>query len=74
MLQSTLDNCAVFQELWDGILEGKVEGEIRGQVIVFKRKCEVLISFLEYKWEFFYFAIHTRHVIKLSKLQKWYIF
>ena len=50
-----------------------------------KCKCNVLISFLEYIWEFmmsnsdayrqltFYSAIHARHVIKLSKLQK-YVF
>ena len=32
LLQSILDNWAVFQGLWDGILEGKVDSEIRGQV------------------------------------------
>ena len=36
-------------------------------------KYKVLISFLEYNLEFFYSAIQTRHVIKLSKLQK-YVF
>ena len=34
LLQSILDNWAVFQELWDGILEVKVDSEILGQVIV----------------------------------------
>ena len=33
LLQSSLDNWDVFQGLWDGILEGKVDSEIRGQVI-----------------------------------------
>ena len=33
LLQSILDNWAVFQELWDNILEGKVDLEIPGQVI-----------------------------------------
>ena len=32
LLQSILDNWAVFQGLWDGILEGKVDSELRGQV------------------------------------------
>ena len=33
LLQSFLGNWAVFQELWDGILEGKVDSEIQDQVI-----------------------------------------
>ena len=33
LLQSVLNNWAVFQEGWDGILEGKVNSEIRSQVI-----------------------------------------
>ena len=33
LLQSILDNWTIFQELRDGILEGKVNSEIRGQVI-----------------------------------------
>ena len=33
LLQSILDNWAVIQESWDGILEGKVDLKIRGQVI-----------------------------------------
>ena len=33
LLQTILDNWAVFQELWDDTLEGKVDSEIRGQVI-----------------------------------------
>ena len=33
LLQSILDNWAFFQELWDDILEGKVDSQIRGQVI-----------------------------------------
>ena len=33
MLQNNLDDWAVIQELWDGILEGKVDSGIRGQVL-----------------------------------------
>ena len=33
LLQSILDKWAVFQELWDRILERKVDSEIRGQVV-----------------------------------------
>ena len=33
LLQSILDNSAVFQELWDDILERKVDSKIRGKVI-----------------------------------------
>ena len=33
LLLCILDNWAVFQKLWDKILEGKVDSEIRGQVI-----------------------------------------
>ena len=33
LLQSILDNWAVFQELYNDILEGKVDLEVRGQVI-----------------------------------------
>ena len=47
---------------------------------VFNCKCKLLVSFLEYNWEFqfcckliFYYALYTRHVIKLGKLQK-YVF
>ena len=32
LLQSILDNWAVFQELCHGILEGKVDSEVRGQM------------------------------------------
>ena len=35
-LQSILDNWAVFQELWDGILGGKIDSEIQDQVIRFQ--------------------------------------
>ena len=73
MLQSILDNWAVFQELWDGVSEGEVDSEIRGQVIGVQTQMQSLIYFLEYNWEFFYSTIHTHHVIKLSKLQK-YVF
>ena len=52
LLQSILHNSAVFQELWDGILEGKVDYEIRGQVIGFQTHMQNLISFLEYHLEF----------------------
>ena len=33
LLQSILNNWVVFQELWDEILEGKVDSEVQGQVI-----------------------------------------
>ena len=73
LLQNILDNWAVFQELWDGILEGKVDSEIRGQVIGVQKQMQNFNFFLECNWEFFYSAMHTRHVIKLSQLQK-YVF
>ena len=82
LLQSILDNWAVFQELWDDILEGKVDSEIRGQVIrVQTQKQSFNFFFLNttgscfdaYRQLIFFSTIHTRHVIKVSKLQK-YVF
>ena len=40
LLLSILDNWAVFQELWDGILKGKVDSEIWGQVIDVQRQMQ----------------------------------
>ena len=33
LLQSILDNWAVFQDMWDGTLDGKVDSKIWGQVV-----------------------------------------
>ena len=56
LLQSILDNWAVSQELWDDILEGKVDSYL------LKRKSKVLISFFEYNWELFW-CIQTTYVL-----------
>ena len=45
LLQSILDNWAVFQELRNGILEGKVDLEIRGQVIGVQTQTQNFDSF-----------------------------
>ena len=51
-LQSILDNSAVFQELWNGILGGKVDSKVRGQVIVSNAKAKFYyFFFLEYNWD-----------------------
>ena len=52
-LQSILDNWVVFQkELWDEILQERVDSEVRGKAAGAQTKCKVLIPFLEYNWEF----------------------
>ena len=66
MLQIIIDNLVVFQEMWDGNLEEEVDSEIRGQVIGVQTQMQSFNFFLEYNWEFFYSAISTRPVIKLS--------
>ena len=76
LLQSILDNWAVCQELWDEILEGKVDSGIRGQVIH--------VQMEKQGFNFFFWiqlgvalmhtnnsTIHTFHVIKVRKLQKY---
>ena len=78
LLQSILDSWAVFQDLSDDILEGKVDSEIRGQVIRVQTQKQ---SFNFFFWiQLGVVLMHTdnlssstRHVIKVSKLQK-YIF
>ena len=40
MLQIILDNLDVFQEFWNGILEGKVDSEIRGQGVGFQTQMQ----------------------------------
>ena len=40
LLQSILDNWAVFQELWDETLEGKADSEIRSRVIGFQMQMQ----------------------------------
>ena len=47
LLQSILDNWAVFQELWDRILEEKVESEIRVQVIGVQMQMQSFNFFFE---------------------------
>ena len=48
LLLCILDNWAVFQKLWDKILEGKVDSEIRGQVIGVQTQMQSFNFFLEY--------------------------
>ena len=77
LLQSILDNWAV---LGNEILEGKVDSEIRGQVIGARTQTQSFnflfffnitgsFNFDAYRQPIFYSAIHTRQVTKLSKLQ-----
>ena len=83
LLQSTLDNWPVFQELWIDILEGKVDLEIWGQVICVQMQKQnlALISFFDttgscfdaYRQFIYFSTINASHVIKVSKLQK-YVF
>ena len=78
LLQSTLDNWAVFHKLWDYFLEGKVDSEIWCQVIRVQTQKQ---SFSFFFWiQLGVLLIHTdnlssyiRQVIKVSKLQK-YVF
>ena len=77
LLQSILDNWAV---LGNEILEGKVDSEIRGQVIGARTQMQSFnflfffnitgsFNFDAYRQPIFCSAIHTRQVTKLSKLQ-----
>ena len=82
LLQNILDNWTDFQEIWDEILEEKVDSEIRGQVIGVQKQMQMFNFFLEI-WPGLFALMHadnlystlqySTHVIKLSKLQK-YIF
>ena len=72
-LQNILDHWFIFQELQNGILEGRVDSAVRG-LQVFKRRCKILIflllfSFKTCKQFIFYSTIWTCRVIKLSKQQ-----
>ena len=77
LLQSILGNWSVFQESWDGILEGKVDTWV---ILVQTQKKSFNFFFLNttancfdaYRQLIFYFTIRTRHVIKDSKLQKFF--
>ena len=66
LLHTILNNWAVFQGLWVDILEEKVDSEIL--FLNTNGSC-----FNAYGQLIFYSIIHTRHVIKVSKLQK-YVF
>ena len=78
LLQSILDNWAVFKELWDDILEGKIDSEIWDQLIRVQTQKQ---SFRFFFWiQLGVVLMHTdnlssstHHVIKVSKLQK-YVF
>ena len=77
-MQSILDNWA--QELWDGILEGKVDSEIGDQDICVQTQKESFIIFFNttggyfdvYRQLIFYSTIQKRHVENVSKLQKFF--
>ena len=47
LLRNILDNWADFQEIWDEILEEKVDSEIRGQVIGAQKQMQMFNFFLE---------------------------
>ena len=84
LLQSILDNWAVFQKRWGDILEVKVDSKIRGQVINVQTQKESFFFFLNitggclfcfdaYRKLIFFSTIYTCHVTKVDKLQK-YVF
>ena len=82
LLRTILENWVVFQEFWNDILEWKVDSEIRGQATHVQTQKQSFNSFFwiqlrivfdVYKQLIFYSKIHTPHVIKLSKFQK-YVF
>ena len=57
LLQTILDNWTVFQDLWDDILEGKVNSGIRGQAIRVQTKSKV---------SFFFFLIQLGVVLIIT--------
>ena len=78
LLQSILDNWVVFQELWDHISEEKVDSKIRGQFIHVQTQMQSFNFFFWIQLEVVLMNIDnlsssTRHVIEVSKLQK-YVF
>ena len=77
-LQTILDNWAAFLKLWDYILEGKVDSKIRSQVTRVETQKQSFFNttgscFYAYRQLVFFSTIHTRHIIKVNKLQK-YVF
>ena len=74
MLQGILNNCAAFQELWDVILGGKVVIGVEKQMQSFNFFCGLkevwcIMHLGNCNLDIFYSAIHTHHIVKLSKLQ-----
>ena len=74
MLQGILDNCAAFQKLWDVILGGKVVIGVQTQMQSFNFFCgpkevSCIMHLDDCNLDIFYSAIHTHHIVKLSKLQ-----
>ena len=53
LLQNILDNWAVFQELWDRILQGKVDSQIQNEVIGVHMQIQSFnLFFLNMTWSF----------------------
>ena len=81
LLQNKLDNSVLFQELWDGILDRKLDSEIRGQVIGVQMQIQSFDSFSGIQLgvlvlihtDNLSFTLQYTNVIKLIKLQK-YVF
>ena len=83
-LQSILDNWDVFQELWDEILEGRVDPDIRSRVVGLQTQMQSFNFFLGIQLGVLVLRhtdnlsstlqqthTHTCRVMKLSKLQKY---
>ena len=58
LLRNILDNWADFQEIWDEILEEKVDSEIRGQVIGVQKQMQMFNFFLE-MWSGLFALMHA---------------
>ena len=77
LLQSKLENWVLFQELCDGILDRKVDSEIRGQVIGIQTQIQSFDSFsgiqlgvlVLINTDNLSFTLQYTNVIKLIKLQ-----
>ena len=81
LLQSILDNWVVFQELWNEILEGRVDPEVRDKVFGVQTQMQSFNFFLRIQLRILVLRhtenfsstlqhTHTCHVMKLRKLQK----
>ena len=81
-LENILDNWDVFQELWDEILEGRVDPDIRGRVVGLQTQMQSFNFFLGIQLGVLVLRhidnlsstlqhTHTCRVMKLSKLQKY---